>query len=146
MKHKLFALLGAGILFCSTLSGAAVAADMPQVAAASWDIAPNFIAITRAYSNLSLANSMGMMLCEGLTKVAPGYTAATTVELQRYTSSGWETIKSWYYAPNTTESSIWEYWYVDGGYTYRCHVTHQSLSGGRVIETDYSDSRTVEFY
>jgi len=85
-------------------------------------------------------NAGGRLHCDGTVEVYSGYTAKVTVEVQRYISGSWETIKSWSdTGPNY--ASVCEDWYVSSGYQYRLKLTNQALSGGVVKETfiDYSN-------
>lgn len=118
-------------------NGAAVKAPGPQ------DVAPaRFTHISLLNAGLDISPS-GLAGCLGnVFLYNSSYTAVLTVELQKYTSSGWSTIKTW-----TTSST--GYANIEGNYyvvygTYRVRTTAQVYNpSGDLLETESLYSRTV---
>lgn len=99
------------------------------------------IAIT-GYSE-SLTGSSGSYTCYGSTRVASGYSAGVTVELQKYTS-GWGTIMTWS-ASGGSKASLNQPYAVPRG-TYRLKVTHKAYnSSGSLVESFVKYSNTVTY-
>lgn len=115
-----------------------------RVSSESGIISPQFTAILSMSAGLSI-DSSGKATCSG--SVTPSdntYTVNMTVSLEKSTSNGWSTIKSWSgsgtgYAGVAIEA----YYYVTSG-TYRvCTTAKIYNSSGTLLETEsfYSAER-----
>ena len=137
---KIISLTGAVIIGCSAICGAPVSA---KVIPDDGIVSPQYVAITSKSCTLSITS--GEADCYGYTQVKTGYSAGTTVELQRYVGNDWVTIETWS-KKKTYSSSIDEIYGVTKGYKYRLRVTHASYnSSGKLLEAITSYSRTVSY-
>lgn len=108
-------------------------------------VAPRFTAINSMSAGLSI-DSWGKATCSGwVTPSDNSYTSNLTVSLQKSTSSGWSTIKSWTASGAGFFGVVIEgYYYVANG-TYRvCSTARVYNSSGNLLETEsfYSQERT----
>lgn len=95
-------------------------------------------------SGTNLTRSGNTLTCSGFTYVDPGYTAKVVVELQKYYSGDWHTIKTWT-AMKSLKASISETYTVTSGYSYRLKCTHSAYSGSTLIESFGSNSNTITY-
>lgn len=108
-------------------------------------IQPNFTSIWSLSAGLSI-DSSGQAHCTGsVTPASDSYTSYLTVSLQKYTGSGWSTVKSWSdSAAGQMGVIIDRYWYVTRG-TYRvCSTAQIYNSAGSLLESEpyYSATKT----
>lgn len=138
---KIISLTGAVIIGCSAICAAPVSA---KVIPDDGIVSPQYVAITSKSCSLSITG--GEADCYGYTQVKDGgYSAGTTVELQRYVGDDWITIETWS-KKKTYSSSVEKYYDVTKGYDYRLRVTHASYnSSGTLLEAVTSYSRTVSY-
>lgn len=137
---KIISLTGAVIIGCSAICGAPVSA---KVIPDDGIVSPQYVAITSKSCSLSITG--GTADCYGYTQVKTGYSAGTTVELQRYVGDDWITIETWN-KKRSSSSSVNEYQTVSKGYKYRVKVTHASYnSSGTLLEAVTSYSKTVSY-
>ncbi|TEB15564.1 hypothetical protein Psfp_02059 [Pelotomaculum sp. FP] len=121
----------------------AYAADGTENAGAQGVITPKFTYISLLSPGLSI-NSSGKATCIGLASAYDSsHTTILTVELQKYTGSGWSTIKSWSASSTGTSVAVVEenYYVVHG--TYRVCATAEVYNASGVLlerKSLYSDT------
>lgn len=120
-------------------------ADVSQNAGTQGVIAPQFTYISLLIPGLSI-DSSGKATCSGMASAYDNsHTTILTVELQKYTSSGWSTIKSWSASSTGTYvADVYENYYVVYG-TYRVRATAEVYNSyGILLESRslYSDTIT----
>ncbi len=140
MKKSIVNKMTAGVLTAFVLTSSAGTAAL---AAEKSEIMPLNIAITQMNCDLEMS-STGVMDCWGYTSVQSGKKAGVTVELQKSTSGGWDTVKTWNKTGSMTVS-VDEYHTVSKG-TYQLKVTHKAYnSAGTLIESIVQYSDTVVY-
>lgn len=103
-------------------------------------ISPRYIAIIDTETLLEKTGST--LSCYGYTNVQVGYSSKTVVELQRYSSNAWTTIKTWT-STGTTSSEVDKTYTATSG-TYRLKITHSAYnSNGVLIESTVTYSNIV---
>ncbi len=140
-------MISAGLLvFMVMLSVLPVyASGAESISTESGIISPRFTAILSISAGLSI-NSSGKAACAGsVTPSSNTYTADMTVSLEKSTSNGWSTIKSWTGSGTGYVGVVIDaYYYVTSG-TYRvCTTAKIYNSSGTLLETEsfYSAERT----
>jgi len=107
-------------------------------------MSPKFTYIWSISAGLDIS-SAGKALCAGSVDASSNsYTAELTVSLQKNTSSGWTTIKSWNGSGSGQGLIVENYYYVSKG-TYRvCSTAKIYNSAGTLLETQslYSAEKT----
>ncbi|NLH02305.1 MAG: hypothetical protein GX488_10540 [Clostridiales bacterium] len=107
-------------------------------------MSPKFTYIWSMSAGLDISSS-GKARCSGSVDASSNsYTAELTVSLQKYTSSGWTTIKSWNGSGSGQGLIVENYYYVSNG-TYRvCSMAKIYNSAGKLLETQsfYSAEET----
>lgn len=138
MAKKLIAVISIMAVCLTTLvCPIAVNAETPENT-----VTPRYIAMASTGVDLQLG-LFGKLTCIGKTGVQYGYTAEVIVELQQ--SGNWHTIQTWT-DRGSTAALVEQTYYVESGYTYRLKVTHTSYdSNGRVVETWYEFSDSVDY-
>jgi hypothetical protein len=108
-------------------------------------IAPRFTAILSMSAGLSI-DSWGKATCSGfVTPQSNSYTSVLTVSLQKSTSSGWSTIKSWTGSGVGFAGVVIEgHHYVASGKYRVCSTAKVYDSSGTLLEMEsfYSAERT----
>lgn len=133
------------LVFMVMLSALPVyASGVESTSTESGIISPQFTAILSMSAGLSI-NSLGKATCAGsVTPSNDTYTADMTVSLEKSTSNGWSTIKSWTGSgTGFVGVAIEAYYYVANG-TYRvCTTVNIYNSSGTLLETEsfYSAER-----
>lgn len=121
----------------------AYAADGTENSGAQGVITPQFTYISLLSPGLSI-NSSGKATCIGLASAYDSsHTTILTVELQKYTGSGWSTIKSWSASSTGTSVAVVEenYYVVYG--TYRVCATAEVYNASGILlerKSLYSDT------
>jgi hypothetical protein len=109
------------------------------------EMAPRFTAILSMGAGLSI-NSWGKATCSGfVTPQSNLYTSELTVSLQKSTSNGWSTIKSWIGSGVGFAGVVIEgHHYVASGKYRVCSTAKVYNSSGTLLETEsfYSAERT----
>lgn len=139
-------IISAGLLvFMVILSVLPVyASGIESASTKSGIMSPQFTAILSMSAGLSISSS-GKATCAGsVTPSSDTYTADMTVSLEKSTSNGWSTIKSWTGSgTGYVGVAIEAYYYVTSG-TYRvCTTVNIYNSSGTLLETEsfYSAER-----
>lgn len=142
MKKTISVILTATVLAVIFLAIPAYAADDNGLSTKSV-ILPQFTFIWSMSAGLNI-DSTGKATCSGsVVPASDTYTAYLTVSLQKSTSSGWSTIKSWT-GSGYSGLIVEGYYYVTSG-TYRVCSTAQIYSStGALLETEsfYSAVKT----
>ncbi|MDD2300010.1 MAG: hypothetical protein PHU69_10270 [Fermentimonas sp.] len=124
----------------------AYAADGTKNTGTQGVITPQFTYISLLSPGLSI-NSSGKATCTGLASAYDSsHTTRLTVELQKSTSSGWSTIKSWSAsATGVSIAAVEENYYVVYG-TYRvCATAKIYNASGTLLESKSLYSNTVTY-
>lgn len=136
--RKALALIVAATM-CLALPGIGTYA---QAETPNYEIAPANIIIAACDTYL-IWTGTNTLECYGGTQVPYGYEAYVKVELQRYTTSGWTTIKTWT-DRDTDYAMVCKNYAVMTGYDYRLKLTHKAYdSNGNLIETLTTYSNVV---
>lgn len=109
-------------------------------------ITPQFTYISLLSPGLSI-DSSGLATCIGdVTIYNNSYSTVLTVQLQKSTSSGWTTIKTWTSSgTGVAGTELVEYYYVTTG-TYRVCATAKVYNAfGSLLETESVYSATVTY-
>jgi len=138
-----------GILVLMTVFTAVpayAAAEVVQHAETQGVITPQYTYISLLSTGLSI-NSSGKATCQGFASAYDdSHTTRLTVELQKSSTSGWSTIKSW--SASSTGISIAgieENYYVVSG-TYRvCATAKVYNASGTLLENKSAYSNTVTY-
>ena len=143
---KLIAIGIVGLMAIFSAIPAYAVAEVDQQAGTQGVITPQFTYISLLSPGLSI-NSFGKANCIGLASAYDSsHTTRLTVELQKYSASGWSTIKSWSAsAIGTYVANVYEYYYVVHS-TYRVCATAKVYNAyGTLLESKSLYSNTVTY-
>lgn len=129
MKRIISIIMIALSLFCTTIP--VCAADMS--ADATGVMVPQFVGITFLNVNLTMS-AQGCASATGFVRPSSSsYSSYLTLSIQRLTSTGWVTIKSWSgSAAGSSGVNLSGYYYVTSG-TYRSCVTAYIYNSSSVL-------------
>lgn len=133
-------------LLVATLTFPAFAAEPPASRDNSIPIHSDYVNIRLLQAGLAI-DSSGRASCTGrVTLYSSSNTANLTLALQKYTGSGWSTIKTWTAsARGTTPTSVVKFYYVARG-QHRVSTTAKIYnSSGTLLETQIVYSATKNY-
>lgn len=105
-------------------------------------ITPQYTHIYRFMNTLQIENE-GRALINVFLTANSGTSTSLEVQLQRYQSGNWTTIKTWQQSRSGTNISISESWYIVSGYYYRTVATGRVYQNGVLVEQDSELSSSI---
>ena len=123
-----------------------VSLAVPSFAAATGEnaISPRYTYIKMLTAHLSIDENSGVSNSRASCYSANGYTVEIECKLQRQTSSGWSTLKTWT-ATGSGYASINQDWAVASGYTYQAYITYRICNAAGTVLESTSTSRTYVY-
>ena len=118
----------------------------PALAATADTAVPLWNYTTSIYANLPTIDPLtGIADCSSKILASQYLPVKVVCELQKYTSDGWTTVKSWE-ATGNMQAAVQKYYAVYTGYWYRVKTTGYVYSNDNVLLETVSGTSPEQFY